>query len=459
MKTLYLDCFSGISGDMMLGALIDCGADKAELERQLALLPCRDEFELIVQKKTRFGITGTDVTVRLLHSMDHAHSPDSDHNGDPLDGDPLDHLHALDPQQEAHGHHSNHSHKEEVHAHPHLHTHTLQEKAAHHTHARTGYSAIAHLIEHSGISDGAKRKAKDMFACIAEAEARVHGTTVEEVHFHEVGAVDAIVDICGAAVALELLGVEQIICSPVNLGGGHVRCDHGLLPVPAPATALILEGVPVYGDDASCGELTTPTGAAIVKSLGATYGTMPAMTISSIGYGLGKRDTGRINALRVFLGETSASTKNEEQIVLLQANIDDMTGEALAFAAEQLRAAGALEVYFTPVLMKKGRPAQVLSVVCFPKDEVRFSDLILRHTSTLGVRVCAMKRRILSRSEGVAETSYGCIRFKEAADESGFLRRKAEFDDVAAAAKANDATLEAVYDSFRAVMNSDTGKR
>lgn len=430
----------------MLGALIDCGADPVELNRQLALLPCRDEFELIVQKTVRFGITGTDVTVRLLQL--------------PEGGEPNDRNHSIDSQPEPHGHRQpGHSHEDGGQAHIHGSFYSKAEAAAH-THSRIGYRAIAGLIEHSGLSDGAKQKAKAVFACIAAAEALVHGLTVEEVHFHEVGAVDSIVDICGAAIALELLGVEQIICSPVNLGGGHVRCDHGLLPVPAPATSLILEGVPVYGDDISCGELTTPTGAAIVKSLGLEFGILPAMKIQAVGYGLGKRNTGRMNALRAFLGETIdvPNCKNMEPIVLLQANIDDMTGEAISFAADQLREQGALEVYMTPVLMKKGRPAQVLSVVCYPKDEERFSNLVLRHTSTLGVRVGELKRRILDRREGVANTPYGRIRFKEAWGGGSVLRRKAEFEDVAAAAKAHKVTLEDVYNSVTSVLASKAVK-
>ena len=397
MKTLYLDCFSGISGDMTLGALIDCGADQKELIRQLSLLPCADEFALDVQKSARFGITGTDVSVRLTEC-----------------------------EHEGHHHHHDHAH-------------------------RVGYTAISELIGKSGLSDAVKQKALSIFSCIAKAEAQVHGTTVEEVHFHEVGAVDAMVDICGACIALEILGVESIICSPVNLGGGSVKCAHGILPVPAPATALILRDVPAYGDDPRCGELTTPTGAAIVKTLCASFGALPPMRMSAVGYGLGKRDTGAVNALRVLLGEADAQqpVKNEEPVVMLEANIDDMTGESLAFAADLLRDAGALDVTIAPVVMKKGRPAHVLSVLCKPADEANFAQLILLHTSTLGVRIAPLKRRVLNRGEGTVETPYGRIRYKQSYDATGILRRKAEYEDCAAAARAHSVPIDAVADSVR----------
>ena len=315
MKTLYIDSFSGISGDMFLGALIDCGADFDFFISTLNGLGISDEFHVEANRIKKRGICGIDLNVHLQHS---------------------------------HSHHSGVSH----------------------SHAGyRNFSQIKSLILNSQICTNVKERALRIFGRVAEAEAYVHGVTVDEVHFHEVGAVDSIVDIVGISAALESLGINKIISSPLNLGGGTVTCDHGTLPVPAPATARILFGCPCYGSDPKHGELTTPTGAACAMEA-ERFGGLPLMIPEAVGYGFGKRDTGTLNALRVILGEerdVSVScgkyTDNKTgDIMLIEANIDDMTGESLAFAAKKLMDEDALDVWITPIIMKKGRPAHAYRV-------------------------------------------------------------------------------------------------
>lgn len=375
-RTLYWDTFSGISGDMALGALIDLGADFAELTRQLNTLSMADEFTLHAEKTARNGITGTDVTVEV-HGEHHEHDCDRHHN--------------------------------------------------HHHQGARNYRDILRILEESPLSDSVKARAKRMFERVAKAEAAVHGKPIDEVHFHEVGAVDSIVDTIGVCIALELLNVDRIACAPLNLGGGTVRCAHGILPVPAPATARILEGIPCYGSDARFGELVTPTGAAIAAEA-EHFGPMPIMAIERTGYGFGKRDTGGLNAVRAMLAVEEEG--KYEPVTLLTANIDDMTGEDLAYAAALLREIGALDVWFTPILMKKGRPGQMLSCLCRREEAEAFQGRILRETSTWGVRILELSRAVLPRESREIETPYGKVHVK-----CGGGKAKPEHEDCAAIAK------------------------
>jgi uncharacterized protein (TIGR00299 family) protein len=409
VKTLYLDCFSGISGDMLLGALIDAGAPEAELRQALGTLECAKEFVLTLNKTEKQGITGTDADVLIgekLHAYQHEQG--LEHTACPC------------------GEHS--------HEHPHDHAHSHS--------GRTGYHAIAGLIDRSGLSQTVKERAKRVFYTLARAEAQVHGTTIEEVHFHEVGAVDSIVDICSAAICLELLGIERIICSPMNLGGGTVRCAHGLLPVPAPATALILCGKPCYGGTAEDGELVTPTGASIAAALADEFGPMPGMNVQKVGYGFGKRPgaNGRLNALRVMIGETAPK---QESMQLLQANLDDVTGEELAFAIEQLLQAGAADAYVQPITMKKGRPAYMLCALCREDRRKKVEEAFFLHTPTLGVRYFEIRRSCLERKIVERQTPYGIVRVKQALEEGKVLREKAEYDDCARIAREQGISLRA----------------
>ena len=274
MKILYFDCFSGISGDMTMGALLDAGGDAEALKRDLAKLNLGDAFHLHIQKKLKNGVMSTHVDV----ATDHVHG-DHDH----------EHEHHHD-----HDHEHEHDHDDHDHEHDHDHGHT-------HEHVHRGLSDVTAVIEQSGLEPEVKETAKKIFRTLAEAEAKMHGTTVDEVHFHEVGAIDAIVDVCGAAILLHQLKPDRIVCSKINVGTGYVQCAHGLFPVPAPAVAEILRGEPYFMGPGR-GELCTPTGAAIVKTMADEFGRMPVMEVESVGYGAGVREMDTLNALRVFIG-------------------------------------------------------------------------------------------------------------------------------------------------------------
>ncbi len=392
MKTLYIDAFSGISGDMFLGALIDCGADFDFITSTLNGLGISDEFHVEASRIKKRGICGIDLNVHLKHS--HCHHGD------------VPHSHA----------------------------------------GYRNYSQIKSLIMNSQISTNIKERALRIFGRVAEAESYVHGVTEDEVHFHEVGAVDSIVDIVGISAALESLGIKKILSSPLNLGGGTVTCDHGILPVPAPATARILFGCPCYGSDPKHGELTTPTGAACAMEA-ERFGELPLMIPEAVGYGFGKRDTGTLNALRIIMGEEqdgfygkyTDTDKKTGDVVLIEANIDDMTGESLAFAAKKLMEENALDVWITPIIMKKGRPAHALSCMCEVAYTDRLVEAIFKHTTTWGVRIDVKTRALVTRSTCVANTEYGLIRFK-----TDGARAKAEYDDCEQAAEKNDVGLAEV---------------
>lgn len=486
MKTLYLDCASGISGDMMLGALLDLGANESVLKKALNSLPCANEFRVLVQRTQKYGLTGTHVKVRLVAQPTRARAgfralgeaPDaekptampSQRDAAYASGFEAGQAHAHD-----HGHGHGHSHPHD-HDHEDGHAHGLWEEPvfgqepiphcdekeepphADFLPSRIGYSAMVDQIDRSAMSPYAKSKAKAIFEKLALAESHVHGVDIEEVHFHEIGAVDTIVDICGAVILLENLDVGRVIASPVNLGGGRIMFSHGLLGVPAPAVAKLLENMPVYGDIPSRGELTTPTGAAILAALCDEFAPMPPMYIAAQGCGFGTRDTGMPNALRAYLGVARenkvepepAPHDNDsdiETVCVLETTIDDMTGEAMAFAAETLRSSGALEVYFTSISMKKNRPAVMLTVICETERRPDMEKLIFRHTSTLGIRCQVCERSLLSRHTVTVETHYGPIRVKCAQYKGEVIRCKPEFDDCSAAAIRYDQPLHKVYEN------------
>ena len=284
MKILYFDCFSGISGDMTMGALLDAGGDAEALKRDLAKLNLGDAFHLHIQKKLKNGVMSTHVDVATDHVHgDHEHDHDHEH----------EHHHDHDHDEHDHDHDHEHDHEHD-HDHDHDHGHT-------HEHVHRGLSDVTAVIEQSGLEPEVKETAKKIFRTLAEAEAKMHGTTVDEVHFHEVGSIDAIVDVCGAAILLHQLKPDRIVCSKINVGTGYVQCAHGLFPVPAPAVAEILRGEPYFMGPGR-GELCTPTGAAIVKTMADEFGRMPVMEVESVGYGAGVREMDTLNALRVFIG-------------------------------------------------------------------------------------------------------------------------------------------------------------
>lgn len=419
-RILYFDCFSGISGDMTIGALLDLGIDQNKFLSELNKINL-DEFKVEIKKGLKQGISGTDFTVHLTEQT-HSHLV-------------REHLHAHDHSHE-HPHPHNHGH--DAHEHPHVHEH-LHSKPHHHAHTRN-LADIYTIIDKSELSAFVKSTSKNIFQLVAEAEANIHAKPIDEVHFHEVGAVDSIVDIIGAAICVELLQVDEIRCSEINLGSGFVKCEHGLFPVPAPATLEILKGVPVYSQNAKK-ELTTPTGAAIVKSLSSQFGSLPAFVIEKIGYGLGKRDLETPNVLRVIVGKIKIATN----FMMLETNIDNMNPEIYSYLFPKLLENGALDVFTTPIVMKKNRPANTLSVLCKADDSNRLEDILFTETTTLGVRKYSIERNELDRRFEKVYTKYGEITFKIASRNGKMLKYSPEYEDCSRIAAELGVPLVQVY--------------
>lgn len=364
-KIAYFDCFSGISGDMTLGALVDAGADLARIEAELRKLPVKG-WSLSAEKVKRGALAATLVKV------------------------------------------------------------TTEE-----THHHRGLTKILDTIEKAGLAARAADRASQIFRRLGEAEARIHGTAIDQVHFHEVGALDSIVDIVGAAIGFDLLGIEEFACSAVNVGGGHTPSAHGPLPIPAPAAAEMLRGAPVYSSGIEK-ELTTPTGAAIVSTLCTQFGAMPAMTTNAVGYGAGSWELKeQANVLRLFVGEAASkhARPGEHTVTVIETNLDDMNPQIYGYLAEQAFAVGALDVYSTPVQMKKNRPGQLLTLLCEPATADRLVDLLFRETTTLGVRTYEARRRVLERETVSVETPYGAVRMKLARMNGSVLNAAPEYED------------------------------
>ncbi|MCA9254401.1 MAG: nickel pincer cofactor biosynthesis protein LarC, partial [Phycisphaerales bacterium] len=317
-------------------------------------------------------------------------------------------------------------------------------------HAHRHLHHIQKIIDASSLSDSVKRTSMAIFTRLAEAEARVHGTTIEKVHFHEVGAVDAIVDIVGTAIALELLNVDRVVCSPLPLGSGTVKCDHGIMPVPAPATAELIKGVPIASCDET-GELLTPTGAAILTTIADSFGPIPEMRITSIGFGAGTRDgASRPNVLRVLWGEQSAPFAVErDEIAVLETHMDDCTGEEVGRVIARLLEAGALDAFCQPIVMKKGRPGVMLTAIAPIELEAPCTRIMLRETTTFGVRRRLSMRSTLARRIESVETPYGPIRVKLGLEEDRVIRVAPEYDDCDRAARTHDVALRDVMDAAR----------
>jgi uncharacterized protein (TIGR00299 family) protein len=366
MKIAYFDCFSGISGDMTLGALVDAGCNLAEMESQLRRLPVTG-WKISSEKVVRRGFRATQAKVESSDAQRHR-----------------------------------------------------------------SLSEILQLIERAGLPAAVGERASRIFQRLGEAEALVHGMPVEKVHFHEVGAVDSIVDIVGAAAGFDQLGIEEFFCSALNVGGGRVQTQHGSLPVPAPATAELLRGAPTYSTGIQR-ELVTPTGAAIVATVTSRFGPQPQMTVAAVGLGAGSAELAeQPNVLRLFIGEAAARRDDaglEADIAVLEANLDDMSPQIYGFFAERALQAGALDVFSVPVQMKKNRPGQLITVLCNPADQEKFSDLLFRETTTLGVRQSIVKRRTLQRESLTVQTSLGSIRMKVARLHGHILNFAPEYED------------------------------
>jgi uncharacterized protein (TIGR00299 family) protein len=399
MRIAYLDCASGISGDMTLGALVDAGADLAAIQvgiDSLGLPSCR----LQASEVKKQGFRATQISVE--------HEPE--------------------------------------HKHRHLHH-------------------ITAMIDGSVLSEHQKQLAKRIFQKLAEAEAKVHGTTIEKVHFHEVGAVDSIADIVGAAIGFNLLGIERVVCSPVPTGRGYIEIAHGRCSIPAPATGELLRGVPLAPLDVE-GELTTPTGAAIVAALTNEFGILPAMTVESIGYGAGQKEFPHPNILRILVGEIVAANSNNaapnrrpqtDAIVLLETNLDNASGETIGHAVDRMWAAGALDVSIAPIQMKKGRPGILLSVQARPADADELETVLFADTPTLGVRRSTIVRTVLAREQTIVPTPWGPVTGKIAFLPDGTMRFTPEYDDTRRIAEEHGKSLADVMaasqDAFRSRQN------
>lgn len=391
MKTLYLDCYSGISGDMTVGALIDAGADFERIRVGLESLNV-DGFSVEAPKVIKKGIFATQFKV-----IEHKHE----------------------------------------HVHRHL-RHCVE------------------IINKGLLPQPVKQAACETFELIAEAEAQVHGTTKEKIHFHEVGAIDSIVDIVAAQLGLYLLGVEQVISSALHVGSGTVRCAHGVMPVPAPATALLLKEIPTYSTKVD-GELVTPTGAALVKHRAKSYGPMPPMTVKAIGYGAGTKDLpDRANVLRVLIGETADSVvENIENITIIEANLDDMTGELFPPLVQALLSAGARDAFLTPVLGKKGRPAHIVTALCEDAKLQTVLHALFTNSTTLGVRTRQEKRFVLPRATKRVSTPYGEVRVKIGTFNEHTNSRAPEYEDCAECALAAKVPVRVVYEAALAAALKD----
>jgi len=399
MRAAYFDCFNGASGDMILGACLDAGLELEELRRELSGLAVGGftvKAEAI--RKQGFAATQFDVVV-----------------------DP-----AVDK--------------------PHRHLKHIRE-----------------ILDNSKLSETVRGRALGVFMRLAQAEADAHGTTIEKVHFHEVGAIDAIVDIVGACVALEKLGIDKVYCAPIPVGNGTVQCEHGIMPVPAPGTAALLKGVPLAASDEP-GELTTPTGAAILTTLASGYGPAPAMTLARIGTGAGRRDgKNRPNILRVLIGELAAapadaSTGEEaDEIVVLETNLDDVTGEIIGYVYDRLFEAGALDVFTSPIYMKKNRPATLLTVLCPPELRGRVEQIVFDETSTLGIRGYTAKRAKLAREVETVDAPGGTIRIKVGRRGGKVISASPEFEDCRRAARESGRALIDVMDEAMRLWRSGRG--
>jgi uncharacterized protein (TIGR00299 family) protein len=391
MRTLYFDCFAGISGDMTLGALVAAGADARALKERLALLDL-DGYEIEFETVDRSGISATRAVVNV----------------------------------------------------------TKDEKP--HRHLRD----VLRIIEGSRLGDSVKQRASKIFTRLAEAEARVHNVAIERVHFHEVGAVDAIVDVVGACIGFELLGVERFSASALHVGSGMVEMEHGRFPVPPPAVAELLRGAPVYSTEIR-GELVTPTGAAIVATLCESFGPLPRMRVEASGYGAGTREYEKFpNVLRVIVGETAgagnvvAGDKSDEELTIVETNLDDVSPQVLGYLMECALASGALDCYFTNVQMKKGRPGVLVSILCLPRERDALTRLLFEETPTLGVRSYEVRRRALERESVTVETEFGRIAVKVGRMSGRVLSATPEYEECREAALRAGVALRVVQEEARA---------
>lgn len=405
MKTLYIECGMGAAGDMLTAALLELLPDQEAFITKMNDLgiPC---VQLRREASAKCGINGTHIKV-LVDGVEEEV------------GDAHEHEHC-------HGHGHEHSHEQEN---EHIHDNG-------HMHHHRGMHEIECIIERLKLSHKVKSDVLAVYGLIAEAESHAHGVPVTDVHFSEVGTMDAVADITAVCLLMEKLAVQQVIVSPIHVGSGHVHCVHGILPVPAPATAYILRDVPIYGGGIK-GELCTPTGAALLKHFATSFGDMPIMKIKAIGYGMGKKDFEAANCVRAMLGETE---DKQDQVVELNCNVDDMTAEEISFAMERIFDAGALDVFTLPIGMKKSRPGILIRVLCREQNKASIVKTIFKYTTTIGVREVVCNRYVLERNFTTVQTPYGMVQRKDS-NGYGTSRSKYEYDDLAKIARENDVSI------------------
>jgi len=408
-RVLYFDCFSGISGDMVLGALLDAGLPLEELTHGLGSLAVSG-FDISTKRVLRAGVSATKFIVHEHGNPRPAASPQHDH------------------------HHHDHAHSQD------------RDQAHSHEHPHRSLPEIFALIDRARLSAPGRDRAKALFQRLAEAEASIHHMPVSEVHLHEVGALDSIIDIVGAVFALEWFGADRIVSSPLNVGGGMVNSAHGRFPVPAPATVKLLGDAPIYGGTVQ-EELVTPTGALIVSSYASAFGPIPPMTVEKVGYGAGEREfPSTPNVLRVLIGRATkdGAQPNTERVTVIECEIDDMNPQLFGVAMERLYAAGALEVFYVPVQMKKNRPGTLLTVVTAPERRSALADIIFKETTTIGLRHYEMDRECLERELVTVETPVGAVGVKIARRNGRVVNAVPEFEDCARLAAANDMSVKEV---------------
>ncbi len=416
MKLLYLECNMGAAGDMLTAALCELLPDPEAFIAQMNACGIPG-LEVRREERTSCGIRGTHISVRI--------------NGEE------EVVHDVRPGEMEHDHEQVHEH---VHEHEHAHEH---EHEHHHHHHHAGLEDVRRIVMQTTLPDSVKADVMAVYGLVAEAEAHAHGSDVESIHFHELGMMDAIADICGVCLLMHMLAPDRVVASPLCTGYGEVHCMHGILPVPTPATAWLLRDLPSYAGRVR-GELLTPTGAALIRHFADAFEQRPMMRVRAIGCGMGMKEFDTANCVRALLGDVDAGA---DEVVELSCNLDDMTGEALGYAMEKLFDAGALDAYFTPIQMKKNRPAVKLSAICRPQDEAAVSNAMLRHTTTLGVRMQRFARRTLERGSETRHTPYGEIEIKTARF-GDVVKRKPEFDSLARAAERSGATLDEIRNAL-----------
>ena len=424
MKTLYIECNMGAAGDMLLASLAELTGDVKACEEKLNSLGIPD-VTYNFEKSVKCGIEGTHARVVALGVEEDEHLHEHTHGGHTHTHEHGHH----DPSREelenghTHEHHHDHDHEHE-HSHEHHHDHE-HEHDHEHRHHHAHMSDIENIINSLNVSEKVKQDALAVYGLIADAESKAHGKPVSEIHFHEVGTMDAVADIVGVCVLLEQIAPDKIIVSPLATGYGQVRCAHGILPVPAPATASIIEGIPTYSGNIE-GELLTPTGAALLKHFADSFGQRPVMAVEKTGYGMGKKDFAKANMLRTFIGSTEGEG---DKVIEFKFNVDDMTGEEIGYATGVLMQEGALDVYTTAVGMKKNRPGILFTVLIKPEDKEKFAKLVFENTTTIGIRYNEMDRFRLARREEKVMTKFGEARIK-ITEGFGVMKAKPEYDDV-----------------------------